>query len=154
MPTRATIDDFLGQTHLAFVGVSRNTKEFPNAVYRHLRDGGRTLYPVNRSPEAAAIEGDVSYRRLGDVPDPVEGVVVMVPPAAEADVVREAVERGIPRIWIHRASTKPPVTDEVRSMCERAGVRLVDGACPMMFASPVRGIHRLHRGLAKRRFAA
>lgn len=154
MPSRATIDDFLGQTHLAFVGVSRNTKAFPNTVYRHLRDGGRSLYPVNRSPDAETIEGDVSYHRLGDVPDPVEGVLVMVPPAVEADVVREAIERGIPRIWIHRPSAKMPVAEEIRTMCEQAGVRLVDGACPMMFALPVRGIHRVHRSLAGRRIAA
>ena len=154
MPTRATIDDFLAQGHLAFVGVSREPKAFANAVYRHLRDGGRTMYPVNRSEETAAIEGDEAFHRLADVPDPVDGVVVMVPPAAEAEVVRDAVERGIPRIWVHRASPKAPVADEIRSMCSQAGVALVDGACPMMFATPVRGIHRIHRALSGRRFAA
>ncbi|HZT64594.1 MAG TPA: CoA-binding protein [Acidimicrobiales bacterium] len=153
MPARATIDDFLDQTHIAFVAVSRDPKAFANAVYRQLRDGGRILYPVNGSADGGHLEGDVSYRQLADVPDPVDGVVVMVPASAEADVVCQAVERGIPRVWIHRASAKIAVSDDVRSLCAQAGVRLVDGACPMMFVEPVRGIHRLHRRLARRHFA-
>jgi len=154
MPTRATIEDFLGQKHLAFVGVSRDSKAFANAVYRHLRDGGRTLYPVNAASDATTIEEDACYRRLADVPDPVDGVVVMVPHEAETEVVRLALQRGIPRVWIHRASVKSPVSEEIRSLCRDSGVDLVDGACPFMWAEPVRGVHRIHRGLSHRRFAA
>ncbi|HET6966145.1 MAG TPA: CoA-binding protein [Acidimicrobiales bacterium] len=154
MPSRAVIDEFLAQSHIAFVGVSREPKQFANAIYRELRDGGRALYPVNRSEGTPTIEGDLAYRRLGDVPDPVDGVVVMVSHDAEADVVREAIARGIPRIWVHRATGRDPVSDEVRSMCEAAGAQLVDGACPLMFLEPVRGLHRLHRSIAHKRFAA
>ena len=154
MPSRATIDDFLAQTHIAFVGVSRESKQFANSVYRKLRDGGRALYPVNRSEGTPTIEGDLAYHRLADVPDPVDGVIVMVPHGAEVDVVREAIARGIPRVWVHRASARDCVPDEVRSMCEAAGAQLVDGACPLMFLEPVRGVHRLHRSMAHKRFAA
>ena len=154
MPSRAVIDEFLTQTHVAFVGASRDSKQFANAVYRQLRDGGRSLYPVNSSAEAATIEGDSSYRRLADVPDPVDGVVVMVPRAAEAEVVDEAIARGIPRIWIHRATGRDPVAEEVRSRCATTGTQLVAGACPLMFLEPVRGVHRLHRVIARGRFAA
>lgn len=154
MPSRAIIDDFLAQSHIAFVGVSREPKQFANSVYRTLRDGGRELYPVNRSEDTPTIEGDLAYRRLGDVPDPVDGVIVMVAHGAEAEVVRDALARGISRIWVHRASGRDPVSDEVRSMCEAAGAALVDGACPLMFLEPVRGVHRLHRSLAHKRFAA
>jgi predicted CoA-binding protein len=96
----------------------------------------------------------VAYRRLADVPDPVDGVLVMVPPAAEREVVGQAVARGIPRVWIHRATARSPISDEIRSRCQQAGVRLVDGACPMMFAESVRGVHRVHRALTRRRLAA
>lgn len=154
MPSRATIEEFLTQPHIAFVGVSRDPKQFANAVYRKLREGGRTLYPVNRSEGAPSIEGNPAYRSLSDVPDPIDGVVIMVPHAAEAELVREAVARGVPRVWVHRANGRDPIADEVRSMCDAAGVALVDGACPLMFLEPVRGVHRLHRSIAHRRFAA
>jgi hypothetical protein len=40
MPTRSDVEDFLAQQDLAFVGASRDGKQFANSVYRLLRDGG------------------------------------------------------------------------------------------------------------------
>ena len=154
MPDRVTIDEFLAQLHVAFVGVSRDNKQFANAVYRSLRGGGRSLYPVNAAAEGKPLEGDVSYARLADVPDPVDGVVVMVPAGAAADVVRDAVDRGIPRVWLHRGIGKGSVSAEAVRICRESGVVLVDGACPLMFIEPVVGVHRIHRLLAGRRIAA
>jgi predicted CoA-binding protein len=152
MPSRSMIDDFLAQEHLAFVGVSRNGKEFANSVYRHLRDGGRTMYPVHH--EADAVEGDAAYRALAEVPDPVDGVVIMVPMDQMAAVARQAVERGIPRVWLHRGAGQKQVPAEAVQVCTDAGVPVVDGACPLMFDEPVGGVHRLHRLFVRRHLAA
>jgi predicted CoA-binding protein len=154
MPERKTIEDFLAQHHLAFVGVSRDTKQFANAVYRRLRADGRILYPVNLAAAGKPIEGDRSYGRLADVPDPVDGVVVMVPAEDAATVVRQAVQRGIPRIWLHRGVGRGSVTEEAVQVCRDNGTAVVDGACPLMFDEPVRGVHRIHRVIASRRVAA
>jgi predicted CoA-binding protein len=154
MPERSTIDDFLAQKHLAFVGVSRDTKQFSNSIYRRLREDGRVLYPVNPAAEGAPLEGDASYARLADVPDPIDGVVVMVPAAAAAGVVREAAERGIPRVWLHRGGGPGAASPEAVQLCHDCGIAVVDGACPLMFLEPVRGVHRLHRLISGRRIAA
>ncbi len=152
MPSRTAIDDFLAQEHLAFVGASRDPKEFANSVYRRLREGGRTMYPVHR--EAAEVEGDRAVARLADVPDPVDGVVIMAPPGTEVELTREALERGIPRVWLHRGAGQGPVPAEAVALCEEAGVPVVDGACPLMFEGHVGGVHRLHRYIVRRRIAA
>ena len=152
MPSRAAIDDFLAQDHLAFVGASRNPKEFANSVYRTLREGGRTMYPVHR--EAPEIEGDTAFARLADVPDPVDGVVIMAPPDAVAGLTREALDRGITRVWLHRGAGQGPVPADAVALCEEAGVPVVDGACPLMFEGHVGGVHRLHRYFVRRRIAA
>jgi predicted CoA-binding protein len=154
MPDRKTIDDFLAQRHLAVVGVSRDSKQFANAVYRRLRAGGRVLYPVNAAAKSQTLEGDPSYPRLADVPDPVDGVLVMVPAEAAAGVVREAVDRGIPRVWLHRGVGKGSVSSDAIDKCQAHGVAVVDGACPLMFEQPVRGVHRFHRLFSGRRIAA
>lgn len=154
MPTRKDIDDFLAQDHLAVVGVSRDRRQFPNAVYRRLRAGGRTLYPVNVSAGGAPLEGDPSFPSLADVPDPLDGVLVMVPASVSADVVRQALDRGVRRLWLHRGAGQGAVSPDAVELCRRAGVTVVDGACPLMFEPPVRGVHRLHRALAGRRVAA
>lgn len=152
MPSREFVDRFLAQHHVAFVGVSRDPKQFSNAVYRHLRDGGRTMYPVHRDLDT--IEGDRAYRRLADVPEPLDGVVIMVPIETMTEVVREAVDRGAPRVWLHRGLGQRDVPTETVELCRTHGVEVVDGACPLMFATPVHGAHRVHRFFARRRFAA
>jgi uncharacterized protein len=154
MPDRAAIDDFLAQTHLAFVGVSRDPKNFANTVYRQLRDGGRVLYPVNGNATSTTLEGDRCYGSVADVPDPVDGVVVMVKAAVAQRVVRDAIRRGIPRVWLHRGVGPGSVSAEAVELCRQAGVSVIDGACPLMFEEPVRSLHRVHRFLSRRRFAA
>jgi predicted CoA-binding protein len=154
MPERKTIDDFLAQNHLALVGVSRDSKQFANAVYRSLRAGGRVLYPVNPAAGGGDLEGDRSYPKLADVPDPIDGVVVMLPAEAAVEVVSDAIDRGIPRVWLHRGVGAGAVSPEAVKLCRDHGVSVVDGACPLMFEQPVRGIHRIHRLLAGRRIAA
>ncbi len=154
MPDRATIEDFLAQRHVAVVGVSRDSRQFANGVYRHLRSGGRTLHPVNAAAAGALLEGDPSYPSLASVPGPVDGVLVLVPASAALAVVQDAVDRGVGRVWLHRGAGSGAVSDEAVQACHDAGVRVVDGACPLMFADPVRGIHHLHRVLSGRRIAA
>ena len=92
--------------------------------------------------------------RLADVPDPVDGVVVMVAAKDAADVVRAAVARGIPRVWLHRGIGPSSVSAEAVAICKENGVEVVDGACPLMFDAPVGLAHRVHRRLASHRFAA
>jgi predicted CoA-binding protein len=154
MPERKSIEDFLAQRHLAVVGVSRDTKQFANTIYRRLRSDERTLYPVNPAASGNSIEGDHCYSDLAEVPDPVDGVVVMVRAEAAATVVRQAVERGIPRVWLHHGVGRGSVTEEAVQVCRDNGIAVVDGACPLMFEEPVRGIHRLHGLLASRRIAS
>lgn len=152
MPNRSDIEELLSQSHLAFVGASRDTKQFSNAVYRHLRSGGRTMYPVH--PEVTTIEGDAAFASLADVPDPVDGVIVMVKPEVARQVVDEAIARGIRRVWLHRGTGQGAVSEEAVADCRRAGVTVVDGACPMMFTEPVGFVHRAHRFFAGRKIAA
>jgi predicted CoA-binding protein len=154
MPERQTIDEFLAQKHVAFVGVSRDSKAFANTIYRRLRDGGRILYPVNPSAHGALLEGDQSYTSLGDVPDPVDAVFVMVPAAAAAEVVMDCIERGVRKVWLHRGAGAGSVSPGAVELCRANGIACVDGACPLMFEPPVRGVHWVHRLLAGRRIAA
>jgi len=153
MPEQKIIDEFLDHGYLAFVGVSRDPKQFANSVYRHLRDGGRQMYPVNRQAGGGKVEGDRSYPDLGAVPDPVDGVVIMVPGAEAADVVAEALDRGISRVWLHHGIGSGSDTADAVALCRAADVEVVDGACPFMFAEPVHGVHKLHRMMSGRRVA-
>ena len=152
MPSRAAIDRFLALSPIALVGASRDPKDFSHAVATQLRDGGRTVHLVN--PESDEIDGQRCYRTLAEVPDPLEGVLVMVPAGSAAAVARASVQRGVTSVWLHRGAGAGSVSGEAVALCRESGVDVIDGACPLMFTEPVAWFHRAHHFLVRRRFAA
>jgi predicted CoA-binding protein len=152
MPSRSVIEDFLAQQHLAVVGVSRELKAFPNTVAAHLRSQGRVVYLVNAHTDR--LGDDTCYRSVAAVPDPLDGVIVMVRADAAVDVVRACIARGVPRVWLHRGAGPGASSPEAVELCREAGISVVDGACPMMFAEPVGWFHKTHGWFVRKRFAA
>ena len=145
MHSTPTIDRMLELETVAVVGVSRDRRQIANVIFRTLRDGGRTVYAVNSRAGGETLEGEPAHASLRDLPAGVEGVFLVLPADAVADVVREALDLGLRHIWIPRGigGAAPPadVVDEAR----RRGADVVAGECPLMFTEPVRGIHRIHR---------
>jgi uncharacterized protein len=150
MPDPAVIDRFLAEPRLGFVGASRDPRQFANSVYRHLRDGGRSITPVH--PEADAIEGDPAVASVADLPSDVSAVLVMLDAERAGAVVDDCIEHGVEMVWLHRGAGPGAVSESAVAACRAAGLAVVDGACPMMFAEPVGWFHRMHRTLVKRRF--
>ena len=143
MSTQSTIDEILSQKTIAVAGVSRGGRGFGVAVYRHLRGCGYTVFGLNRS--AGAIDGDQLYPSLRALPEKPDVVVTVVPPAETAALVREASDLGVTRIWMQQGSE----SDEAVAWCREHGVGVVHGECIMMFAVPVKGLHRVHRWVNK-----
>lgn len=139
MTTREAINDFLGQRTLAVVGASRDPKKFGNVVFREMQSKGYEVYPVNCSGES--INGVESYQDLRALPTPVDGVILVIPPTESAQVVREAADLGIRRVWMQQGAE----SEEAIQFCETEGVSAVHGECIMMFAEPVKSVHRFHR---------
>ncbi len=139
MTTQQEVKDFLAQGRLAVVGVSRNPKKFGSYAYRELKVRGYRLFPVNRNIES--LEGERCYSNLASLPEPVEGVLIVVPPAETEQVVREAAEAGIHRVWMQQGSESPAAIQ----FCQTHGIQVVSGECILMFAEPVRSFHSAHR---------
>jgi uncharacterized protein len=137
--------DFLAQERLAVAGVSRDGGHVANVVYRRLREQGYTVFAVN--PNATEVEGDRCYRRVTDIPDGVAGVFIATRPEAAPETVRQCIEAGVPRVWMHRSFGTGSVSAEAAALGEAAGIRVIAGACPMMFLEPVDVAHRCMRWL-------
>lgn len=152
MASRLDIDTFLAAPRIAVVGVSRDPKSFTNAVYRHLRAGDRQVVPVN--PAASEVEGDLCHPSVTAVPGHLGGVLVMVDAETALQVVDDCIDARVPIVWLHKGSGPGAVSDEAVARCRAAGIAVVDGACPMMFAEPVGVVHRIHRFFSGRRVAA
>lgn len=143
MASRAAVDDFLAQRHVALVGASRNPKAFSSTVARELTGHGYTVDLVN--PDADEIDGQRCYRSVADLPAEVGGAIIMVSADRAADAVAACLDEGIPRIWLHRGVGPSSVSEEAVSLCQDRGIPVVDGECPLMFAEPAAAVHRIHR---------
>src|SRR3712207_5254126 len=101
MPTlRKSADAFLAHTRIAVAGVSRDSKQPANLIYRRLRDTGHDVFAVN--PNADEVEGDRCYPDVTALPSGVDGVVIVTRPEVAVDVVADCVRAGVPRVWLHR----------------------------------------------------
>ncbi len=143
MISRQVIDRFLDQRELAVVGASRTGRKFGNTVYRELKAKGYKLRLVH--PQAETIEGERCYPSLRELPGPVGGVVIVVPPNQTEKVVRDAAAAGIKRVWMQQGAESAAAI----LACEEAGLEVVHGCCILMFAEPAGLRHRVHRGVLR-----
>lgn len=144
MKVPAIIGEFLSGKRIAVAGVSRGNTSAANPIFRKLRAGGYEVYPVN--PNATEVEGGSCYPSLSAIPGHLDGVVVATPPEAGLTVVRQALDRGVRRIWFHRSFGTGSVSQDAVDECNKQGVRCIVGGCPLMYCEPVDFAHRCLRG--------
>jgi predicted CoA-binding protein len=125
------VDDFLSRKRIAVVGVSRDSAQAANLVYRNLRKANYEVFAVN--PSATEVEGDACYADLKSVPGGVEAAMVVTTPRVADDVVRECAELGIDRVWMHRSFGKGSVSPAAEAFCRERGIAVIAGGCPNMF---------------------
>lgn len=147
MTRMENIRDFLVQKRFAFIGVSRQPKDFSRALFREFKT--RDYEPVPVHLEAAEIEGAPCFAHLRDIQPPVDSVLLMTSPAVTNVVVQECVEMGIKRIWFYRAGGQGALTESSLQLCEANEIRTISGECPFMFFDGTPWFHRFH-GLVKK----
>ncbi|HSG07013.1 MAG TPA: CoA-binding protein [Longimicrobiales bacterium] len=138
--TPESVSAFLSGRRLAVAGVSRDSRQPANHIYRRLRDVGYEVAATN--PGAREVEGDPCYPDLASVPGRLDGVVIATPPNVTEEVVRACAERGVTRVWIHRSFGQGSVSDEAVTWARAQGMEVIVGGCPMMFCEPVDFGHR------------
>ncbi|NIA30384.1 MAG: CoA-binding protein [Actinobacteria bacterium] len=131
MTTKENIGDFLSQRKIAVIGVSRSRSKYGNAVFRDLKRKGYNVFAIN--PGAETIEGEPCYPNLEALPEPVDGIVSVVPPEQTERVVREAARLGIKRIWMQPGAE----SENAIRFCHEAGLSVIYGKCVMVLSAPV-----------------
>ena len=132
---------FVAETSLAVVGVSRKSG-FGRRLFAHLKGKGYRVFPVNT--QADSIDGERCYRRLDELPEPVGGVVTVVPPAETEKIVEDCGRLGIHRLWMQQGSESPAAVER----CRARGIAAVAGECLIMHSGA--GFpHSIHRFIWK-----
>jgi predicted CoA-binding protein len=144
-----SVNAFLKGRRIAVAGVSRQSTQPANAVFRKLRAAGYEVFPVN--PNASLVEGVRCYRDLASIPGRVDGVVIATAPAVSLDIVNQCAGRGVQRVWFHRSFGDGSVSDDAVRACQIKGIDCLVGGCPLMFCEPVDVGHKCMRWWLQRK---
>jgi predicted CoA-binding protein len=98
MSSQEQIEEFLSGKRFAVVGASQDRSKYGNKVLRVYQQNGYDVVPVN--PKADEVEGLQTYPDLSSIPDTIDGVSIITPPAVTERVVQEAIQKGIKHIWM------------------------------------------------------
>lgn len=140
VPLREAAAEFLAQQRIAVAGVSRDTKQPANLIYRRLRDTGHQVFAVN--PNADELEGDRAYPSIAAVPGQLDGVVVVTTPEVAEGVVVQCAAAGVPRVWLHRGIGRGSTSEQAVSFCREHGIEVIPGGCPNMFGATSDPAHK------------
>jgi predicted CoA-binding protein len=136
-----TIKYIATQKHIAVVGVS--DKSFGGEIYKTLKQRGYTVYAVH--PTRQTFLGDPCYVSLKAVPTNVKAAIIAVSPESAETIIDDAAASGVSHIWFQQGKNYSAL---VRKAQEK-GIQAVSRKCILLYAQPVTGVHKFHRGLAK-----
>jgi predicted CoA-binding protein len=123
MVDRERLDEFVRGRRWAVVGASKDRSKFGNITFRELRSRGKQVYPVN--PRAREVEGETCYPSLAALPEPVDRVLIVVPPKLGESVVKEAEAAGLTHVWFQPGAE----SEEALAYCETHGMEAIAGHC-------------------------
>lgn len=142
-PTLSQIDDFFSAGSFAVVGVSRNPNKFGTMLFRDMVNYNYEVYPVN--PNIDELHGHKCYRNIFELPETVQGLIMITQPEQTIQAVKEAASKGIRYIWIQPGAEHIDAHD----FCNQQKINCITGECIFMHIKPVKGIHGFHRFLRR-----
>jgi len=145
MTTRAQIDRFLAGHRIGFAGVSTDPKHFSRTVLRELEARGYDVVPIH--PTALVIADRTAYRRVYDVPGRLDGVLIMTPRSATAEIIAQCLTAGVTRVWMHRGAGAGAVDHAAATYARSRGIDVIEGECPMMFLPDGEAVHQAHAAI-------
>jgi predicted CoA-binding protein len=125
-------DDLLGKLFdevktIALVGASpRGEARASWRVMRFLQNEGYKVYPVNPDAVGQEIHGEKVYATVRDLPEKVDMVDIFRLPWKVPPVVDEAIELGVPYIWMQLKV----INEEYAAKAEAAGATVIMDRCP------------------------
>ncbi len=140
-----TIDAFLEGKEIAVAGASAKKGNWGLALMKELKKRGYTVYAVN--PKYAEIEDFICYESVNSLPASVENIILAVNPERAVEIIGQAAESNIRRIWLNQGVGDGAFSEEGLRLLKEKKLEYVYGFCPMMFFG--RGLHKFHFWMRK-----
>jgi len=134
-PVSKQLDFLFNPGTVAVIGASNNPAKWAFGTFNTLKRsaGKMKLYPIN--PTSAEVLGVPAFKSVLDAPGPVDLAVIVIPPQAVPEAMRECARKGVKAAVIisagFRETGEPGATleKEVRQIAREAGIRFVGPNC-------------------------
>lgn len=122
------IQAFLSGRVFAVAGASRDRAKYGNKVLRCYQQNGRVVYGVH--PQETEIEGARCVPNLAALPERIDGLSIVTPPAVTELLVEQAAELGIRRLWMQPGAESERACTRAREL----GLELIAGGPCLLVA--------------------
>ncbi|HDG97295.1 MAG TPA: CoA-binding protein [Desulfobacterales bacterium] len=123
-PPSQEIQEILREVkRIAVAGLSPKEERDSNKVARYLMAQGYEIVPVN--PGQRKILGKTCYKSIKDIPFRIDMADLFLNPKRVPPVVDEAIEKGIPVIWMQLGV----VHNEAAKKAREAGIKVIMNKC-------------------------
>ncbi|MEN6571606.1 MAG: acetate--CoA ligase family protein [Anaerolineaceae bacterium] len=131
----SSLKPFFTPSGVAVIGASANPQKLSYGILKNLKENGYTggIYPVN--PGADEILGLRCYHAIGEVPDPLELAVIVVPAPAAAQTIEACGQRGLKAAILITGGFKEvgeggaALEKQVLEIASKHGMRLIGPNC-------------------------
>ena len=129
------LDAIFAPETIAVIGASTQKGKVGHDIFANILFGGftGTLYPVN--PKAKSVLSVKCYTSIANIPDPIDLGMIILPPKAALNAVKDCIAKGVKGIVIVSAGFKEvggegaQIEREIKTLCANAKVRLVGPNC-------------------------
>lgn len=141
--TAASLRPFFQPKTVAVIGASNDSRSIGHQLVEVIRKGGftGTLYPVN--PHAAYISGQRAFPTVGELPEPIDLAIVVVPAAAALGVVEDCARHGVAALLVitsgfaELGAEGRQAQQHMLDCVRQHGMRLIGPNCLGLLASAV-----------------
>lgn len=118
------VENFISKDNIfAVVGASADKEKFGYKVFMHLSNNMFNVYPVN--PYTTSIEGHPVFENLSKVPYTPTVVITVTKPSVTEQIVKEAHQLGIKKIWMQPGSESKEAID----FCKKNKIECISKFC-------------------------
>lgn len=111
---------------IAIVGATDAPGKYGGIIYRHMKEKGYRVVPVN--PTRSTVDGDPTVATLRDLDEAPDIVNVVVPPRRTMAILDDVAELDDAAVWIQPGAADAAVRDRVREL----GLPALVDACIMV----------------------
>ncbi|MCP3921943.1 MAG: CoA-binding protein [Desulfobacterales bacterium] len=130
-----SLDAVFAPKSIAVIGASTSKGKVGHDIFLNILRGDYkgTLYPVN--PKAKSILSVKCYKKILQIPDPIDLAMLIIPPKFAIQTVQECIEKQVKGIIIISAGFKEvggeglEIENEIKRLCKEAKIRVVGPNC-------------------------